>query len=726
MAEPQFDIVIVTDPRFQGGTSSAVAAEMSAAARAGYSVGFFSYEAANLRQPLPFNPRIKKLIDRGEVSHIVPGTRAACTLAILHNPFTAGLVPVAPLGITAERRLVVAHHPPVDADGHPSYEIADVTCNAEEILAGRADWVPVGPNARAAFASLPGAPALLPDDWANVIDLDAWRHLPAQRTRARIRIGRHSRPDLRKFPADRASFETIYGDGEAVDVDLLGCPHELRDLLHPVPAQWHLRPFGGVRVTDFLDGLDVFVYYHRPDWIEAFGYTVLEAMARGIPCVLPPTLAPSFGDAARIEAPETAFAAARALAEAPEPARSNGYDLVAQRHSFPSLARRLEALIGAPSNRRRSKPARASCPPAAMLISTNGIGMGHLTRTIAIARRLQEPIKPVLVTMSHGAEVAHEFGLHVEFIPYHKYLGTNVAAWNNALREELLALIDGFGARVVLFDGNSPFQGMIEALGARPDTWSVWSRRGMWRAEYGREFIERERHFDAVIEPSDLAAAFDTGPTTESRNLTRAVNPVRLLDAQELLPRAQARAELGVAPDATAILVQLGGGNNFDMRLSRDLALRALQGREGVQVVLVDWKISATAPPDDLPDNVLRLTTFPISRYLNGFDATISAAGYNSFHEATDAALPAIYIPNENPAQDDQLARASFAARRGAAILARRDRPEDLLAAVQRILDPETRQDMVAAAETLRRENGAVDAARIISHLAQTQRGARD
>lgn len=81
--------------------------------------------------------------------------------------------------------------------------------------------------------------------------------------------------------------------------------------------------------------------------------------------------------------------------------------------------------------------------------------MGYLTRTIAIARRLQSAVRPILVTMSQGASVAQEFGLHVEFIPFHNFLGVDPTVWNAALREEILALIDCHGARVVVFDGNS-------------------------------------------------------------------------------------------------------------------------------------------------------------------------------------------------------------------------------------------------------------------------------
>jgi predicted glycosyltransferase len=727
MASNFFDIVIVTDPRFQGGTGSAVAAEISAAERAGYRIGLIAYEAINLRQPLPYNPRLLHLVESGKITQVVPGTQVSCTLALLHNPFAAGLLPVEPLGLSAETRVVVVHHPPIDGNGAPAYDLVLTRRNAEEILNGPAIWAPVGPNARAAFRGLAYAPDLMPTDWTNVIDVDAWHHVPERHRGRGIVIGRHSRADLRKFPASRQDFIEIYGDSPDVAIDMLGCPDELIAMLAPIRQNWRLRKFGEIPVSDYLDGLDVFVYYHREDWVEAFGYSVIEAMARGVPCVLSPTLAPSFADAARITPPGQALETAQALASDPRDAREAGYELVRQRHSYRTVVDRLNRLIGPPTKRPAPSKSQHRRPePAALLISTNGIGMGHLARTIAIARRLHAPVRPVLVTMSHAASIADDFGLPVEFIPYHSYLQADKNIWNVALCSELQALIDAYGARVLVFDGNSPFQGILDALETRPQVWSIWSRRGMWRPNSGQEFMDRERFFDAVVEPRDLAEAFDTGPTAASTAITRKVAPIRLLDRQEILPKSVARGELGLRPDTMALLVQLGGGNNFDMRLVRDLVLRHLGGRDTVEIVLADWKIAMTPHPPDLPENVKSFSIFPIARYLNAFDATVSAVGYNSFHEATDAALPAIYIPNENPSQDDQLARAQFAARRGFAFVARHDQPEALLASLDAILDPDRRARMRAAAERVSTPNGALDAARLIAHLALTNRGHRE
>ena len=127
-----------------------------------------------------------------------------------------------------------------------------------------------------------------------------------------------------------------------------------------------------------------------------------------------------------------------------------------------------------------------------------------------------------------------------------------------------------------------------------------------------------------------------------------------------------------------------------------------------------------------MPKNAIMLSAFPIARYLNAFDATVSAVGYNSYHEITQACLPAIYVPNENPSQDNQLARANFAARHGSAIVARREQPENLIQALEVVLDPDRRALMARAARELSRPNGAIEAADIVTQFANTYRGFRE
>ena len=92
-------------------------------------------------------------------------------------------------------------------------------------------------------------------------------------------IGRHGRPDPVKWPRTREELLQAYPDVPDVRVRVLGGGELAVERLGRTPANWEVIEFGTVEPAEFLHGLDFFVYFHDPDLIEAFGRTIMEAMA---------------------------------------------------------------------------------------------------------------------------------------------------------------------------------------------------------------------------------------------------------------------------------------------------------------------------------------------------------------------------------------------------------------------------------------------------------------
>ena len=271
-----------------------------------------------------------------------------------------------------------------------------------------------------------------------------------------------------------------------------------------------------------------------------------------------------------------------------------------------------------------------------------------------------------------------------------------------------------------MFDGNVPYQGLVDALRDNPDVWSVWSRRGMWQAGRGTEVIAREHHFDAVVEPRDLAERFDRGLTAQSRSRTRLVDPIRLLDESDLLSRRRARHALGIGSTRPAVLLQLGAGNNYDYAPLRQSAIAVLRERYDADVRVAEWPIAEE--PLELPEGVRSISEFPLSRYLRAFDLVISAVGYNSFHELLLAGVPTIFVPNEHPQQDDQLARARFVEHEDLGACVRAREIYRLSACIERLLAPGERRRIARRCATLERVNGAVEFAGLIEEMAYSRK----
>jgi hypothetical protein len=733
MQPADFDIVLLGDFRFPGGTSSAIAEEIKAGAAAGYRIALIHLEAPILLQPFPINPRIRALIDAGLVTVGDPDQAIEARLAIVHNPHVLQGLPLRPLALRAEQRLLVVHHPPHTTDGEPYYDVPAVRLHAEETLGSEVAWAPVGPLVRAQFERMPDSPRLVPEDWHNVIDVAFWATARTGAVGDRPVIGRHSRPDRRKWPDTREQILQVYPDDLRLRVRILGGGSFLLDAIGAYPRNWEVLPFGAVPPEDFLKTIDFFVYFHHSRWVEAFGCTIAEALASGAVAVLPRHFQELFEDGA-------VYCEAREVAERVRALRNDqsafleqsrrGRDLVAARFGHAAHLRRLEALIGPPRPPQIAVPAGApikphragtggAAPKRVLFLSSNGVGMGHLTRLLAIARRCPATLMPVFATMSQAVEPIEEAGYLVEYLPFHGYLGCDIYRWNKYLHQELNELIAFYEPPVVVCDFNSPFQGVVDTIKDNPQTWFVWCRRGMWRANAGAKFIEREHHFHAVLEPDDLASAFDFGLTAQSRDRTRVVPPIRLLDDQEMLPREAARRELGLDLERPAAIVQLGSGNNYDYRTALHLALDHL-ARSDVQVVVAEWLMSQGA--NNLPPSTPRVRKFPLARWYRAFDMAVSAVGYNAFHELIFARIPTVFMPNENPQQDDQLGRARYAERHGLGFCVRTREIYRLKPALDRLLDPDEQSAIRARCAALDPSNGAAEAARMIEEYAFIRR----
>jgi len=354
--------------------------------------------------------------------------------------------------------------------------------------------------------------------------------------------------------------------------------------------------------------------------------------------------------------------------------------------------------------------------PARVLFATsNGTGLGHLNRAMAIARRLPTEIESSFFTLSQAAPIVAGEGYPVDYLAsYRRPASGTDRAWNLRLRALLEALVREGRPDLVVFDGVHPYRALTHVLSAHGAPRSIWCRRPMWREGSAGAPLRRAGAFDAVLEPGELAAAADRGPTVEQRDGALRVAPIVLLDRSELLPRREAAGQLGLDPDRRTALVTLGQGGEVDAAVAR--TLRTLVAVPDLQVAALESSIAGGLV---VPDGVIRLeATYPMSRYLRAFDLAVAAAGYNAFHELIAFAVPTLFVPMTRDT-DDQAGRASWAAGEGVALAlegagdrALEERAEELVAAG-------TAERLRARCEELATGNGATAAAGLVARMAR-------
>ena len=723
-AQRQVDVLMLSDLRFPGGTSHSLAEEIAAQAQVGWSTGLVHMNGPLVSWLRRVNPRIRAQTRRSRARIFVGDRAIRAKLVVVRHPavLQAAFDQLPP--IETEHLVIVANAPPIDIDGYRHYRPLTVDRIARERFGVAPVWAPIGPLVREAIAAeLPAR--LREQDWVNVIDVDAWHvERPTWRSNVPV-IGRHSRPSAQKWPTDPNEIEAVYPVDGSATVKILGGADPVRDVLGYVPNSWQVTPFGAMDPREFLAELEFFAYYHHPAWIEAFGRNILEAIASGLPAILPPHFRALFGDAAIYAEPAEVPAVLSQLyhdraayQEIVRLAESS----VRTRFGYEAHQRRLFELIGPPETPLENKPVPAtrkpvrSVRPTLLLISSNGAGMGHLTRLMAYARRAEPDLVPHFLSLSQAVPVVAQYGYPFEYLPSAGATGLASRRWHDFFTERVTDVVARLRPAVVVFDGTWPYDGIPRVQDAHPEPRWIWSRRGMWRRGRSVEQLDKAAWFDMVLAPGELAEAYDRGATSYADGVR--IGPVTLLDTKELDDRDTARRALGLPLDRRLALVTLGAGNINDTSHETGAVVAALQ-RLGVEICVTQSEI---AQSNRTGVNVHVVREFPLSRRFRAFDLAVSAAGYNSFHELLRFGIPTLFIPNQDTALDDQQGRAQFAADRG---LAHMLGGVSVSAATLLLRDLlERGQDMVANVALVDRGNGAEVAALHLRKLADVE-GAR-
>jgi len=348
-----------------------------------------------------------------------------------------------------------------------------------------------------------------------------------------------------------------------------------------------------------------------------------------------------------------------------------------------------------------------------LLVSSNGAGMGHLTRLLAIASRLPEGVRRTFLSLSSAVPAVEAAGATWEYCPSFGALGGTTGAWNDMFAARLRLTLRTHRPDVVVFDGTWPYAGLLQVRAEVPDVAFVWSRRAMWRPTVTGAHLGVSSVFDLVVEPGEFAAERDVGATTR-RSEARRVGPVTLLDGPDLLPRRQARRALGMPEDGKALLLTLGAGNINDITSDVGAVVTTVRERHP------DWSVWLTRPPIaergvDL-EGVGTVQVYPLARYLHAFDGAVAAAGYNSYHELILAGVPTIWVPNQDTSTDDQGARARYASDVGVGWCVE-DVAAEVGGALAELVDDDGRAQRRQAALARYPANGAGAAADLVAGL---------
>lgn len=365
----------------------------------------------------------------------------------------------------------------------------------------------------------------------------------------------------------------------------------------------------------------------------------------------------------------------------------------------------------------------SSARPVVLFYTDNGIGLGHLTRQLAIALRSRGAFQPLFLTMSAGFTLPRSAGIPTEYFPSYGRLDITKPEWEPMIMERLLEVIEATDTRAVVVDHVSPPR-IFAALRERaPRTRFIWSRRGLWQPDKNRAAVSLSDEFDLVVEPGDVASVIDQGATTAQRSGTVSTAPVVMVDPADYVPAHEARDALGIPREGRAVLVNVGDRSSDEVRRMIDRATQAIRRHGGR-----DTHVFAPMHPlhggevGEVP-GIHMAAVYPVARFFNAFDAVVSSSGYNSFHEVVASGLPAVFVPHRGARIDDQYRRAEFASLCGRSQWAANIFSREFDQAVRRMLRPYEPEIARRTTELLGSMNGAEEFAEVLAGLVAERPG---
>lgn len=311
---------------------------------------------------------------------------------------------------------------------------------------------------------------------------------------------------------------------------------------------------------------------------------------------------------------------------------------------------------------------RVPSPRQTVFFPTNGNGLGHAQRCALIAEAMGDSVDRrfaafpscvgLLENRGFGCvpmisrSVEHEEDFAADLVNYLRL--------RNVLKR---------GDRFV-FDGGYVFDSVYRTISDLQIA-AIWIRRGLWRpGQINPTALERERAFSRIIVPQEAFPELNTDYSAGSHvsNVGPIVRQGRL--SQDEI--ADLRDRLGRHFDKTfdtLVVTMLGGGVASERTAQTQRLCSLLEQRADCLHLVVAWPNAMVADGLFGWQNSRVVRTDHTLDLCQAADLTVSAVGYNSYHEILYAGVPAIFIPQSAPFLDDQERRARAAVERGLAAL---------------------------------------------------------
>lgn len=352
-----YDVVFAGDWRSYGGPQRSMLEEIKAALGEGLTVGVMHLEAARFmtgRGEHLCHP-IQVMLNERSVRRVFLDDEHAVRLLVLRYPPILQFAEPEESRLSVGRLAILANQAPAERDGSDRrYLVEDCDRNALRLFGQQPLWIPQGPVVREAIREDVDSRYLFEHDIPGILDVKEWTTERKSFRSDRPVIGRHSRDNVMKWPGTSEALREAYPTDGRFDVRVMGGIRSALTVLreNQTPAGWVSFDKDELEVRAFLNSLDFFVNYTHDQANEAFGRSVLEALATGCVTLLPRSFEKTFGDAALYPSIDDVQAVIRHLYDNPQLYRRQSLRaqrFVEERFSYASFTPLLMQLLDGPN-----------------------------------------------------------------------------------------------------------------------------------------------------------------------------------------------------------------------------------------------------------------------------------------------------------------------------------------------------------------------------------------